>query len=70
MKPDERNHWWADLERDVIACLERQRSATPEEIGRRLGMSAASAVSLIGRMAAEGKVRIALVAVPPVNDGA
>jgi hypothetical protein len=55
--------WWAEMERDVIDCLEAARAATPGEIGRRLGMSEDAAVSLIGQLALEGKVKIALVEV-------
>jgi hypothetical protein len=57
--------WWTELEQEIIDCLEASRAATPGEIGARLGMSERAAVSLLSRLAVEGKLRIALVEVNP-----
>ena len=53
--------WWSELDDAVLACLSEPGGMSPEEIGRRLGMSAAAAVSVLGMLAQEGRVRIARV---------
>jgi hypothetical protein len=57
--------YWADLNRDILDCLEKGPVA-PAEIGRRLGMSESAAASCLALLIAEGRVRICLVErVPP-----
>jgi len=53
--------WWTEIDSAIIGCLRRERSMTPAEIGRRLGMSEAAATSILARMATEGRLRIRLV---------
>jgi len=53
--------WWTELDEAVLACLRDLGGISPEEIGRRLGMSAAAVVSVVGMLAREGRVRIARV---------
>jgi hypothetical protein len=52
---------WADLDEEILACLDAGAPATPAEIGRRLGVSEAAAASCLSMLAGEGKVRICLV---------
>jgi len=53
--------WWSELDDAVLACLGEPGGVSPEEIGRRLGMSEAAAVSVLGMLAQVGRVRIARV---------
>ena len=57
---DAAEDWWADLDGEVLHCLCAEGPMAPAEIGRRLGMSAAAAASLLSMLAREGKVRICL----------
>jgi hypothetical protein len=54
------NTWWTDLDDAVLECLETGPTS-PAELAGRLGMSEASATSLLCLLAQEGRVRIALV---------
>ncbi len=53
--------WWSELDDAVLGCLTETARASPQEIGRRLGMSEAAVVSVLGMLAQEGRIRIALV---------
>jgi DNA-binding Lrp family transcriptional regulator len=53
--------WWNEIEREILDWLERQGELTPAALGERLGMSEASAVSLLAMLASEGKVTISRV---------
>jgi hypothetical protein len=53
--------WWQDVEQEIMTCLRDHGPASPGLVARRLGMSEASATSLIATLACEGKVRIGLV---------
>lgn len=53
--------WWRELDDAVLACVAERGEASPDEIGRRLGISEAAAISVLGMLASEGRVRIALV---------
>ena len=53
--------WWAELENELLSCVEEIGLATPAEVGRRLGFSEASAASLLAILVREGKVRMCLV---------
>jgi len=39
--------WWAELEHELLTCVEEIGLATPAEVGRRLGFSETSAASLL-----------------------
>jgi hypothetical protein len=54
--------WWDEIEREILDWLERHGESTPAALGGRLGMSEASAVSLLATLASEGKVTISRVA--------
>lgn len=53
--------WWAELENELLTCVEAIGLATPAEVGRRLGFSETSAASLLAILVREGKVRMCLV---------
>jgi predicted ArsR family transcriptional regulator len=53
--------WWSELDDAILACLSEPGGMSPREIGRRLGISEAAAVSVLGMLAQEGRVRIAHV---------
>ena len=53
--------WWAELENELLSCVEEIGLATPAEVGRRLGFSETSAASLLAILVREGKVRMCLV---------
>ena len=57
--------WWGELDDAIVQCLAAHGSMTPVEMGQQLGMSAAAVVSLLGRLAQEGKVSIVRVALAP-----
>jgi hypothetical protein len=56
--------WWRTLDEDMIRCVARDGVATPTDIALELGMSEAAACSLLAMLVREGRLRIALVAVP------
>ena len=51
------DHLWTEIDDAVLECL-ASGVATPADIGARLGMSEAAAVSILAMLAVEGKVRI------------
>ncbi|OGK98156.1 MAG: hypothetical protein A3E31_18235 [Candidatus Rokubacteria bacterium RIFCSPHIGHO2_12_FULL_73_22] len=53
--------WWSEIDDAVLACLSGTGGMSAHEIGRRLGMSEAAAVSVLGMLAQEGRVRLAHV---------
>jgi DNA-binding IclR family transcriptional regulator len=53
-------HLWREIDDAVLQYL-AIGEATPAEIGERLGMSEAAAVSIVAMLAAEGRVRICRV---------
>ena len=52
---------WREID-DAILDYLATGEATPEEIGRQLGISGAAAASVVAMLVAEGKVRICRVA--------
>lgn len=67
MRAPQDEGFWTTVESELLACLWDKGPMAPAELGQRLGMSAAAAASLAAMLAAEGKVRICLVALdaPP-----
>lgn len=63
MEPE---NWWADLDNALLQCV-ADGAMDPAEIGRRLGISADAATSVLMLLAQEGKVRIRLVGGPMEN---
>jgi predicted ArsR family transcriptional regulator len=50
--------WWSEIDDAVLACLIESGGSGADDIGRRLGMSTEAAVSILGMLAQEGRVRI------------
>lgn len=61
--------WWTEIDDQVQASLERQGAMAPAELARQLGLSEGAVISVLSLLAQEGKLRIARVELPPVNDG-
>jgi hypothetical protein len=55
------DRWSKDLEQKILDLLDRKGSAGPAEIASALGIPEDVVVSLLHRLALEGKVRISLV---------
>ncbi|MBI3635607.1 MAG: hypothetical protein HY216_05230 [Candidatus Rokubacteria bacterium] len=53
--------WWSEIDQEVVDCLSCHGAMTPEDLGRRLGISEGSAISLLAMLARDGRVRIRLV---------
>jgi hypothetical protein len=60
--------WWSEIDDQVRACLERHGALAPAEIARLLGLSEGAVSSVLALLAQEGKLRIALVELPPRED--
>ncbi|HEU5195460.1 MAG TPA: MarR family transcriptional regulator [Methylomirabilota bacterium] len=54
--------WWGALDAETLACLTEHGPMSPDELGKRLGMSAQAVASLVSHLVREGKARICLVA--------
>ena len=53
--------WWGELDAAVLGFLSRRGGASPDEVGRALGLTAGSAASVLAMLVNEGKVRITRV---------
>jgi len=53
--------WWGELDGPVLNYLARQGAASPDEIGRAIGLSPDSVVSILAMLAVDGAVRITRV---------
>lgn len=53
--------WWGALDGPVLDYLARQGAACPDDIGRAVGLSTASVVSILAMLAVDGAVRITRV---------
>ena len=53
--------WWGDLDASVLGYLSERAGASPEEIGRAIGLSPGTAASVLAMLVNEGKVRITRV---------
>ena len=54
--------WWAELDAETLACLVEHGPMSPDELGKRLGMSEAAAAALVSHLVREGRARVCLVA--------
>ncbi len=55
--------WWSEIDDEVVACLSTYGAMTPEDLGRRLGVSEEATVSLLAMLARDRRVLIRLVEV-------
>jgi len=53
--------WWAEVDAETLQCLAEHGPMSPDELGKRLGMSEDAAASLVSHLVREGKARICLV---------
>ena len=56
--------WWNEIDDQIEKALFRAGGMTPGDLAREIGLSEAATVSVLSRLAAEGKVRIARVEMP------
>ncbi len=54
--------WWTTVDDETLQCLAEHGPMSPDELGKRLGMSEHAAASLVSHLVREGKARICLVA--------
>jgi predicted ArsR family transcriptional regulator len=53
--------WWSEIDDQVRTCLARHGTMTPAELAGEVGLSEGAMVSVLSRLAQEGKLRIARV---------
>ena len=56
--------WWNEIDGQIEKALFRAAGMTPADLAREIGLSEAATVSVLSRLATEGKVRIARVEMP------
>jgi predicted ArsR family transcriptional regulator len=56
--------WWAELEREILACLKSHRAIPCADVARALGVSEDAATSLLTMLANEHKVRLQVAVLP------
>ena len=61
LRTDVGDDWWGDLDASVLSYLSQRGGASPDEIGRAVGLSSGSAASVVAMLVNEGKVRITRV---------
>ena len=55
--------WWEEIDGQIEKALVRTGAMTPGDLAREIGLSEGATVSLLSRLAAEGKIRISRVEV-------
>jgi plasmid stabilization system protein ParE len=50
--------WWNEIDEQIEKALVRAGGMTPADLGREIGLSEAATVSVVSRLAAEGRIRI------------
>ncbi|HYE94259.1 MAG TPA: Lrp/AsnC family transcriptional regulator [Terriglobales bacterium] len=56
--------WWNEIDAQIEKALVRGGGLSPADLAREIGLSEAATVSVLSRLAAEGKVRITRVELP------
>lgn len=56
--------WWNEIDEQIEKTLFRSGGMAPGDLAREVGLSEAATVSILSRLAIEGRVRIARVEVP------
>ena len=56
--------WWNEIDEQIEKALLRVGGMTPGDLAREIGLSEAATVSVLSRLASEGKIRIARVEIP------
>lgn len=57
--------WWAEIDDEILATLRANGPMDPEMLGEKLGMSTAAVCSCLSMLAAQKKVCIRSVELPP-----
>jgi DNA-binding MarR family transcriptional regulator len=50
--------WWNEIDEQIDKALVRAGGMTPGELGREIGLSEGATVSVLARLATEGRIRI------------
>jgi DNA-binding Lrp family transcriptional regulator len=53
--------WWSEIDEQIEKALVRTGGLSPADLSREIGLSEAATVSILSRLAAEGKVRMTRV---------
>jgi DNA-binding Lrp family transcriptional regulator len=56
--------WWNEIDEQIEKALARAGGMSPAELAKEVGLSEAATVSVLSRLATEGKVNIARVETP------
>ena len=56
--------WWDEIDEQIEKALVRMGATTPGDLAREIGLSEGATVSLLSRLAAEGRIHIARVELP------
>ncbi len=56
--------WWNEIDAQIERALVRTDGMSPADLAREVGLSEAATVSVLSRLAAEGRVTIARVELP------
>jgi DNA-binding Lrp family transcriptional regulator len=56
--------WWNEIDEQIEKALVRGGGMTPGDLAREIGLSEAATVSVLSRLATEGRIRIARVEMP------
>jgi hypothetical protein len=56
--------WWNEIDEQIEKALVRTGGMSPADLAREIGLSEAATVSVLSRLATEGRIRIARVEMP------
>jgi hypothetical protein len=56
------NEWWAETDEAILQCLRERGAMSPADLACRVGISPGESNALLCMLAAEGKVKVRLVA--------
>lgn len=57
----ETEHWWTEIDREIVDLLARRPAMAPHDIARELRLSDGEVTALLCMLAREGRVQIRLV---------
>jgi DNA-binding MarR family transcriptional regulator len=56
--------WWNEIDEQIEKALVRSGGMSPADLARDIGLSEGATVSVLARLATEGRIRISRVEVP------
>jgi DNA-binding Lrp family transcriptional regulator len=56
--------WWDEIDEQIEKALVRTGAMTPGDLAREIGLSEGATVSVLSRLATEGRINIARVELP------